>query len=82
MTNWPGLKPGRNMKRIGLVVFPGFQILDMAAASVFEMANLEVADPAYEIDVVSERPAAPSRARSAPRSRRSRLTRAPTTRCS
>ena len=42
------------MKRIGLVVFPGFQILDMAAASVFEMANLEVADPAYEIDVVSE----------------------------
>ncbi|MDM0078444.1 GlxA family transcriptional regulator [Variovorax sp. J2P1-59] len=45
------------MKRVGLVVFPGFQILDMAAASVFEMANLEVANEgehAYEIDVVSE----------------------------
>ena len=42
------------MKRIGLVVFPGFQILDLAAASVFEMANLETAKAAYEIDVVSE----------------------------
>jgi transcriptional regulator GlxA family with amidase domain len=42
------------MKRIGLVVFPGFQILDLAAASVFEMANLEVRTPAYEIHVVSE----------------------------
>ncbi|WP_455281533.1 GlxA family transcriptional regulator [Cupriavidus necator] len=42
------------MNRIGLVVFPGFQILDMAAAAVFEMANLEVPAPAYEIHVVSE----------------------------
>ena len=42
------------MKRIGLVVFPGFQILDMAAASVFEMANLGKPDAAYEIHVVSE----------------------------
>ncbi|RDK05160.1 GlxA family transcriptional regulator [Cupriavidus lacunae] len=42
------------MNRIGFVVFPGFQILDMAAASVFEIANLEVPAPAYEIHVVSE----------------------------
>ena len=42
------------MKRIGLVIFPGFQVVDMAAASVFEMANREVPTPAYEIDVVSE----------------------------
>jgi len=42
------------MKRIGLVLFPGFQIVDMAAASVFEMANLEDPSPAYEIHVVSE----------------------------
>lgn len=40
--------------RIGLVIFPGFQILDMAAASVFEVANLMAAEAAYEIDVVSE----------------------------
>jgi transcriptional regulator GlxA family with amidase domain len=43
-----------NMKRIGLVIFPGFQVVDMAAASVFEMANREVPAPAYGIDVVSE----------------------------
>jgi transcriptional regulator GlxA family with amidase domain len=42
------------MKRIGLVVFPGFQVLDLAAASVFEMTNLEVRTQAYEIHVVSE----------------------------
>lgn len=42
------------MNRIGLALFPGFQMLDMAAASVFEMANLEVRVPAYEIHVVSE----------------------------
>jgi len=42
------------MKRIGLVVFPGFQILDMAAATVFEMANREGPGGTYEIHVVSE----------------------------
>ena len=42
------------MKRIGLVVFPGFQILDLAAAGVFEIANLQTPRPAYEIEVVSE----------------------------
>lgn len=42
------------MKNIGIVVFPGFQILDLAAASVFEMANRETPVPAYEIRVVSE----------------------------
>jgi len=42
------------MQRIGLVVFPGFQILDLAAISVFEMANLDAPSPAYDIHVVSE----------------------------
>jgi transcriptional regulator GlxA family with amidase domain len=42
------------MKRVGLVVFPGFQILDLAAAGVFEIANLQTPRPAYEIEVVSE----------------------------
>ncbi|TAL99191.1 MAG: GlxA family transcriptional regulator [Paraburkholderia sp.] len=44
------------MKRIGVVVFPGFQILDMIAVSVFELANLEggPGQPAYEIEVISE----------------------------
>jgi transcriptional regulator GlxA family with amidase domain len=42
------------MKRIGLVVFPGFQIIDLAAISVFEMANLTAPRKAYDIEVVSE----------------------------
>lgn len=42
------------MKRIGFVVFPGFQVLGMAAISVFEIANRSVAEPAFEIEVVSD----------------------------
>jgi len=42
------------MKHIGLVVFPGFQILDTAAAAVFEMANLTARMSAYDIALVSE----------------------------
>jgi transcriptional regulator GlxA family with amidase domain len=42
------------MKRIGLVVFPGFQILDLVAISVFEVANLAAPAPAYEVQLLSE----------------------------
>lgn len=42
------------MKRIGLVVFPGFQILDLVAVSVFELANTAAKGTAYEIQVRSE----------------------------
>lgn len=42
------------MKRIGVVVFPGFQILDMVAISVFELANLEAGQPEYAVEVISE----------------------------
>jgi len=42
------------MKRIGLVVFPGFQILDMVALTVFEMANTAAPRPAYRIELLSE----------------------------
>lgn len=43
------------MKRIGLVIFPGFQILDLAAISVFELANMVGVSPSYEIELLSER---------------------------
>jgi len=43
------------MKRIGLLVFPGFQILDLVAVSVFELANAAAPDPLYDIELVSER---------------------------
>jgi transcriptional regulator GlxA family with amidase domain len=42
------------MKRIGLVVFPGFQILDLVAVSVFELANGVAKMAAYDIEVLSE----------------------------
>ncbi|GAA0700031.1 transcriptional regulator GlxA family with amidase domain [Dyella sp. SG562] len=43
------------MQRIGFVLFPGFQIMTLAAASVFEFANLTVQRTNYEIHLLSER---------------------------
>jgi len=42
------------MKRIGFVVFPGFQILDLAAVTVFELANRQAPHPRYDIRLLSE----------------------------
>jgi len=42
------------MKRLGLVVFPGFQILDLAAASVFEVANVLASRQTYDVALYSE----------------------------
>lgn len=42
------------MMRLGLIVCPGFQILDLAAASVFEVANQLTPQPAYEVASYSE----------------------------
>ena len=42
------------MKRIGFVIFPGFQIVDLAALPVFELANLESPQPRYDIRLLSE----------------------------
>ena len=35
------------MRRIAIVVFPGFQVLDLVVVSVFELANQQLARPAY-----------------------------------
>jgi len=43
------------MKRLGLLVFPGFQILDLVAVTVFELANSEAGCVEYDIRVISER---------------------------
>ena len=43
------------MKRLGLVVFPGFQILDLAVLTVFEIANRLGERKAYDVGVYSER---------------------------
>lgn len=42
------------MRHVGVVVFPGFQILDMVAVAVFELANLEAGRPEYEVEIISE----------------------------
>jgi transcriptional regulator GlxA family with amidase domain len=42
------------MKRIGIVAFPGFQILDLAVISVFEIANARVGRRIYDVALLSE----------------------------
>ncbi|MBC9879874.1 GlxA family transcriptional regulator [Bradyrhizobium sp. INPA01-394B] len=42
------------MHRVGLVVYPSFQLVCLAASSVFEVANLVLDTPAYQVSVRSE----------------------------
>ena len=42
------------MRRIGFVVFPGFQTMSLAAASAFEFANITVGETVYEVGYFSE----------------------------
>jgi len=60
MSNNPPLKTlaasRRNtpVKRIGVVVFPGFQILDLAPIAAFELANAYAQRALYTVELVSE----------------------------
>jgi transcriptional regulator GlxA family with amidase domain len=40
--------------RVALVIFPGFQVLDLAAAAAFELANGELGRTHYRVDVTAE----------------------------
>ncbi|MEA1652602.1 GlxA family transcriptional regulator [Nitrospirillum sp. BR 11164] len=42
------------MRRVGIVVFPGFQILDLVVVTVFEVANIIAGRPVYDVHLVSE----------------------------
>jgi transcriptional regulator GlxA family with amidase domain len=42
------------MRRIGILVFPGFQILDLAAIAAFELANMQLGEPQYRVELLSE----------------------------
>ncbi|WCK80182.1 GlxA family transcriptional regulator [Agrobacterium fabrum] len=42
------------MQRIAFVLVPGFQLMYLAAMSVFELANVSAGENVYEIDVLSE----------------------------
>jgi transcriptional regulator GlxA family with amidase domain len=43
------------MQRIAFVIFPGFQMMSLAALSVFEFANITTGKPLYDVCIVSER---------------------------
>jgi transcriptional regulator GlxA family with amidase domain len=42
------------MRRIGIVVFPGFQLMSLAAVPVFELANALRESPVYDVRLISE----------------------------
>ena len=42
------------MQRIGFVVFPGVQVMSFAAITAFEVTNLVLGKPAYEVILLSE----------------------------
>ena len=42
------------IQRIGFVVLPGFQMMSVAALSVFEFANREIGEPVYDVHLLSE----------------------------
>src|SRR5260221_359017 len=42
------------MQRVGFIVLPGFQMMSVAALSVFELANGEIGDPVYDLHLLSE----------------------------
>jgi transcriptional regulator GlxA family with amidase domain len=42
------------MQRIGFIVLPGFQMMSVAALSVFELANNEIGRPVYDVHLLSE----------------------------
>ena len=42
------------MQRVGFVVYPGFQAMSVAAASVFEFANITLERKVYDVRYVSE----------------------------
>lgn len=42
------------MQRIAVLLFPGFQMMSLAAISAFEFTNLELGEQAYDIAYLSE----------------------------
>jgi transcriptional regulator GlxA family with amidase domain len=54
LTIRPVARTLRPMRRIGILVFPGFQILDLAAIAAFELANMQLGQAHYRVEVLSE----------------------------
>jgi len=45
---------GGIVQRIGFVLFPGYSVMSLSAIAAFEVANMLVAKPAYDIRLLSE----------------------------
>lgn len=41
-------------QRIGIILYPGFQVLGLAVATVFEFANIVTGEPTYDVSLLSE----------------------------
>jgi transcriptional regulator GlxA family with amidase domain len=42
------------MRDIGMVLYPGFQVLNLSVSTVFEFANLSLDEPVYSVRLLSE----------------------------
>jgi len=42
------------MKHVGVVVFPGFQLLNLAVIAAFELVNTQVGRDLYRVELLSE----------------------------
>ena len=42
------------MLNIGLIVYPGFQVLGLAMCATFELANNSADEPVYSLSLLSE----------------------------
>jgi len=42
------------MQRIGFIVFPGFEVLSLSTATVFEVSNIVAKEELYQLHVISE----------------------------
>ncbi|CDY77459.1 Transcriptional regulator containing an amidase domain and an AraC-type DNA-binding HTH domain [Caballeronia glathei] len=42
------------MLRVGIILYPGFQVMNLAVTTVFEFANLTTDEPLYEVALLSE----------------------------
>jgi transcriptional regulator GlxA family with amidase domain len=45
---------GFAMIRVGIVVYPGFQLLNLAILTVFEYTNMSLPEPLYKVSLLSE----------------------------
>src|SRR5262249_46372487 len=46
--------PSHHLKTVALLLFPDFEILDLAVITVFELANRELGHEAYRVERLSE----------------------------